>query len=144
VTQRFTAPVRASYTFTQSEFLNTFQSGDPTWGRVTAGDHFPYVPLHQASASAGLEHRRFGAYLAMTFVDSMREIAGTGEPPPGKKTDAYLLFDLSANYKVFPWLQVYANARNLTDQAYIAAHQPYGARPGAPRWVTVGLRAELH
>jgi len=139
-----TAPIRAAYTYTRTEFLNDFTSGDPTWGAVKAGDEFPYVPRHQATGSVGVEGQRWGAYLATTFVDAMREVAGSGDPPAGKSTDAYLLFDLSAKYKLTRWLEIYGNGRNLLDTAYVTSHRPYGARPGAPRWVSFGLRAEFH
>ncbi len=69
---------------------------------------------------------------------------GSGDPPAGKSTDAYLLFDLSAKYKLTRWLEIYGNGRNLLDTAYVTSHRPYGARPGAPRWVSLGLRAEFH
>lgn len=141
--RNFTFPIRGSYTYTNTQFLNDFRSGDPTWGNVKGGDEFPYVPRHQASGSIGVDHRRFGVYASGTIVDSMREVAGTGEPPRYQRTDAYFLLDLSAKYKVMRQLEIYANARNLLDEAYVTSHRPYGARPGAPRWVSMGLRLEL-
>jgi Fe(3+) dicitrate transport protein len=35
---------------------------------------------------------------------------------------------------------VYANWRNITDSAAIAGRRPFGARPGAPRWLQVGAK----
>jgi Fe(3+) dicitrate transport protein len=35
---------------------------------------------------------------------------------------------------------VYLNGRNLLDNAYIVARRPFGARPGAPRWVQAGMQ----
>ena len=86
--RNFTFPIRGSYTYTNTQFLNDFKSGDPTWGNVKGGDEFPYVPRHQASGSVGVDHRRFGVYASGTFVDSMREVAGTGEPDRYRRTDA--------------------------------------------------------
>jgi Fe(3+) dicitrate transport protein len=134
-------PWRASYTITQSEFLTSFQSFDPQFGDVKAGDEIPYVPQHQASGSIGVETRRFGVNLGATFVDRMRERAGQTED--GLFTDSYFLLDLGAQYRINKWLAVYANGRNLTDSAYIVARRPYGARPGAPRWIQLGIKADF-
>ena len=53
--RNFTFPIRGSYTYTNTQFLNDFKSGDPTWGNVKGGDEFPYVPRHQASGSVGVD-----------------------------------------------------------------------------------------
>ena len=73
--------------------------------------------------------------VAGTFVDSMREKAGQGAPPPGGLTDAYFLLDASVKYRLFKQLELYVNGRNLLDDRYIASRRPFGARPGAPLWV---------
>jgi Fe(3+) dicitrate transport protein len=74
----------------------------------------------------------------------MREQAGGSPdrviPDDTPKTDDYFLLDASASYRVIPGLTLYLNGRNLLDSAYIVARRPFGARPGAPRWIQAGAQ----
>ncbi len=139
----YTLPFRASYTYTYTEFLSTFSSEDPQFGNVRRGDELPYVPPNQFSGAVGLEKARWGLNVAGTYVDSMRERAGQGTPAPGTLTDSYFLLDASAKVRIFKYLEVYVNGRNLLDDRYIASRRPFGARPGAPRWLMAGVRGEF-
>jgi Fe(3+) dicitrate transport protein len=143
LTGRWALPVRAAYTYTYTELLGSFESADPQFGSVKNGDELPYVPAHQANVSVGIEQPRFGLNAAGTFVDAMWERAGRGTPPPGAKTDAYFVLDASAKARVHEQVELYVNGRNLTDERYIASRRPFGARPGAPLWVGVGVRGEF-
>jgi Fe(3+) dicitrate transport protein len=136
-------PGRLAYTFTRATFSTSFTSSDPTFGDVAAGDEIPYVPAHQLSASIGAEAPRWAVNLGGTYMGAMREVAGQGEPAPGEATDAHFLLDAGASVKALPWLTVYVVGRNLLDTVYIASRRPFGARPGAPRWVQVGAKLEL-
>ena len=82
-------------------------------------------------------------YKRQPYVSFLRERAGQGEPPPYDKTDPAFLIDASGRYVLGRGISVYANVRNVFDNAYIASRRPYGARPGAPRWAQVGLKAEF-
>ncbi len=139
----YVVPFRASYTYTYSEFLSTFQSADPQFGDVRRGDELPYVPPHQAAGSVGVERDPIGVNVGGTFVDAMRERAGQGTPAPGTLTDAYFLLDASVRYRIAPALELYVNGRNLTNERYIASRRPFGARPGAPLWILAGVRGEF-
>lgn len=139
----WTMPMRATYTYTYTEFLSTFQSADPQFGNVREGDELPYVPAHQATGSVGVERKSFGLNVAGTFVDAMWERAGRGDPRPGEKTDAYFLLDASVKFRVLEHVELYVNGRNLTNERYIASRRPFGARPGAPLWVLGGVRGEF-
>lgn len=134
-------PARLSYTYTRTEFLEDFASGDPQFGRVFAGYEMPYIPRHQLSGNVGLEHRRFAVNVAGTYVDKTREIAGDGPLEPSLTTDAYFLLDASAKLILSEHWELSLNARNLLDETYIASRRPFGARPGAPRWMQAGVRA---
>lgn len=140
---RFHLPTRVSYTYTFTEFLTNFTSGDPQFPVVKKGDEIPYIPPNQLNASVGLERDAWGINVAGTFVDSMRERAGQGKTQPGDLTDAYFLLDASAKYRLFRWAEVYVNGRNLTNDRYIGSRLPFGARPGAPLWIMAGLRGEF-
>lgn len=133
-------PGRVAYTFTHATFDTSFTSADPLFGDVEEGDEVPYIPSHQLSATAGLEHKYVGGNVSGTFVSEMREVAGAGEPLPDDATDASFLLDASIYARPLPFLTFYAVGRNLIDMAYVASRRPFGARPGAPLWLQVGAK----
>ena len=141
--KRYKLPLRAVYTYTNTEFLSAFSADDPLIGKVQPGDYMPYVPMHQTSMGVGIESPRWALNFAGTFVDSMRERAGREEPARYDRTDPYFLLDVSGSVNVTKRVQIYANARNLLDNVYVVSHRPFGARPGAPRWVTAGVRVDF-
>lgn len=143
VTDEVRIPGRLAYTFTRGEFQSSFSSPDPIFGDVTEGDEVPYLPPHQLSASLGVESDRWGTYVSGTFVDSMREVAGSGEPGPFEATDASFVLDAAGHVVVVKGVTTYITARNLLDATYIASHRPFGARPGAPLWIQVGGKLEF-
>ena len=147
----YRVPIRASYTYTDTEFLSAFSSDDPLVGKVQPGDYMPYVPEHQISGGVGIESSkavdargpRWALNVAGTFVDAMRERPGQGVPARFDRTDPYFLLDVSGSVHVSKRVQFYANAHNLLDSVYVVSHRPFGARPGAPRWVTAGMRVDF-
>lgn len=139
--RRLRFPLSVAYTFTQTAFLNDFDSQDPIYGKVEAGDELPYVPKHQVHATAGIEHRRASLNVAATYTSQMREEAGSEPLAEALATDAQLVVDVSGSVKLRRWLDLYANVRNVANERYIVSRRPYGARPNAPRWVQVGLKA---
>jgi Fe(3+) dicitrate transport protein len=136
-------PGRAAYTFTRATFDTSFDSADPIFGDVTEGDEVPYVPAHQLSASVGLEHKYAGGNVSGTFVDTVRESAGSDEPVGFDASDAHFLLDASVYGRPLDFLKLYVVGRNLLDMAYVAGHRPYGARPGAPLTIQVGTKIEM-
>jgi Fe(3+) dicitrate transport protein len=138
-----TLPLTAAYTFTRTEFLRSFTSSDPIWGSVEKGDEMPYVPRHQLNLTAGLDTRYFGVHAALTYVTKMREEAGSASLDRSLATDDLLNVDVGAELPIWSRLRLYANVRNLFDQAAIVSRRPYGARPNAPRWVQVGIKGNL-
>lgn len=139
-----TFPVRAAYTFTKTRFASSFTSENPQWGSVAEGDELPFVPQHQLSVNAGADwQKRLALHVGVTAMGAMRERAGQGEPEPGYRTDAFAVLDATASYRVRPELQIYAKCENLLDNAYLVSHQPFGARPGQPRFAYLGVKVEL-
>ncbi|MDB4987792.1 MAG: outer rane iron(III) dicitrate receptor, partial [Myxococcaceae bacterium] len=137
----FRLPAQVSYTYTQSHFETTFFSQDPIFGNVTKGDNVPYIPPHQLRASFGVEHARGGVNLGMTYVARMREVPGTGSLNDTIATDAQTIFDMAGQAHIWGPLSLYANIQNLFDKQYIVGRRPFGARPNAPRWAHVGIKA---
>jgi Fe(3+) dicitrate transport protein len=136
-------PGRASYTLTGTRIDNAFRSADPQFGKVEEGDELPYVPTHQAAGSIGIEHREFGVNIGATLVGSMRELAGQGATKPNERTDAYAVLDASGYYVPAKHFRLTLNARNLTNATYITSRRPFGARPGAPLSMQLGLAADF-
>jgi len=138
-----TLPFTAAYTFTRAEFQTSFHSDDPIFGDVIAGDEMPYVPRHQLSVSLGVDSPYGGGAAAATYVSAMREEAGAEPLASTLATDEQLTFDVSVYGRPMkPWM-VYANLRNLLDDHSIVSHRPFGARPNAPRWIQVGVKASF-
>lgn len=136
-------PMRLSWTLTQTRFLSSFSSVDPQFGDVTEGDELPYVPRYQLGAMIGAETKRWGIAAQALYIGRMREQAGQGAFDDKLTTDASFIVDVSGTFKINSWLGVYLNARNLTNQAYLAGRRPFGARPGAPRTIQAGLKIDL-
>jgi Fe(3+) dicitrate transport protein len=138
-------PVLLAYTFTRSELLNDVNSPDPSIGNAEAGDSLAYLPLHQFRISAGVEHTRAGANVAVNYLDTMRSQAGSGSAADARVdgapfTDRQVIADVSAYAKIWRTISVYLTVQNLFDQQVIAARRPFGARPNAPRWLQVGVK----
>ena len=134
-------PLSASYTLTEGWFENSFTSQDPIYGSVRANDDIPYIPLNQFNATAAVEHRHAGVNGSVTYVSPMREVAGRGAIEQALHTDEQIWADLGAYVAPLRWLKVYANWRNIFGGEFIVGHRPYGARPNAPRWLQVGVKA---
>ena len=136
-------PFTAAYTFTRAEFQTSFHSEDPIFSDVVAGDEMPYIPRHQLHALLGLDSRYGGGAFGATYISAMREEAGREPLAETLATDEQLTFDVAANWRPMKPLTVYANVLNLFNDRSIVSHRPFGARPNAPRWVQVGIKASF-
>lgn len=140
---RLRFPVSLAYTLTRANFSTAFDSDDPMYGKVAAGDELPYVPRHQLNATVGIEHRRASLNVSGLYVSRMREISGSVPMDATLATDAQFVVDASGSVKLREWLSLYTNVRNIADARYIVSRRPFGARPNAPRWVQFGLKADF-
>ncbi|MCH8961118.1 MAG: TonB-dependent receptor [Bacteroidetes bacterium] len=136
-------PARLAYTFTKAEFQNAFESEFDPWGTVAEGDGLPYVPKHQLALSLGLQTMRFGVELSGKYVSRMRTTAGQGPFIDRESTDAHLVLDLAADYRLTRQVKLFASVRNLTNEAYIVARRPAGVRPGLPRLFLLGVKMDF-
>ena len=135
-----TLPTSLAYTYTRSRFTHGFQSEDPLWGDVEEGDELPYVPRHQAQLSVGLETDKWGLVSSGTFIDRMRESAGSGEPADDDVTDRQFLVDLGGHFVPWRKARVYLNVKNVANEAYLVSRRPAGARPNTPRSLQLGFK----
>jgi Fe(3+) dicitrate transport protein len=128
-------PVQLTYTWMDAEFQTDFQS--EFFGDVRRGDPVPYVPDQQLWASIGLERGPWSFYLSGNHLEEVCTEASCGD---FEKTEAATIFDLSAHYRMSGGLELYAVAENLSDELYIAARDPYGARSNKPRTLVLGMK----
>jgi Fe(3+) dicitrate transport protein len=141
--ETFELPIAVAYTLTQAEFMNSFVSEDPIFGEVETKDELPYVPRHQLTLTAGLEHPLAGGAASFRHVSRMREEPGQGPLSTALATDAQNVVDLSLYVRPLAWLRIYANGQNIGNDLAIVSRRPYGARPNAPRWLQVGVKASF-
>jgi len=142
-TDAFSVPVRLTYTLTQAEFRNSFQSSYGPWGTVQSGFELPYVPRHQLFAAVDVEGGAWRGRMDVTAVSRMRTHAGAGALVDARSTDATFAIGASAEYTLTSNARLFASAQNLTNRAYVVSRHPSGVRPGLPRLLMVGLNLEL-
>lgn len=133
-------PVRVAYTFTDAEFRTSFESDYDPWGAVDSGDELPYLPEHQFYGSVGVTGGGWGLTLSSFGNTAMRTRAGQGTIPGEEGTDGFVVFNLSGEYELPGYGTVYGAIQNLTDERYVVARRPAGARPGLPRTFVAGFR----
>ena len=138
-----TVPLQLSYTYTDAEFRNSFESGFEEWGTVSAGDSLPYLPPHQLQLATGLAASRWSLNLSATYVDAMRVVAGQGPIPPEQSTDERWVVDLAGSFDLTDHVSLFARLENVFDETYIAARRPAGVRSGRPQTVLAGVTARF-
>lgn len=140
----YRVPLTMSYTYTETEFQNSFNSSFGEWGNVTAGDELPYVPEHQLYLSAGLEAKDWAVTLGAKYVDDMRTVAGNGAIADNELVESHWTMDVAGEYHINPRIKAYSVVKNLLDETYVAARRPSGARPGLPFTALAGLKISLY
>lgn len=141
--EAFSVPVRVTYTLTQAEFRNTFESRYGPWGSVQAGYELPYVPRHQLFVALDVEGRTWRGRLDATVLGRMRTAAGAGALTDSRANDATFAIGASTEYTITPDARLFASVQNLTNRAYVVSRHPAGVRPGLPRLVMIGLKLAL-
>jgi Fe(3+) dicitrate transport protein len=136
-------PIRGSYTFTHTELLTSFTSSNPLFGDVQAGDEMPYVPRHQAALTSGVHMKYGGLNVGASYMSGMREEAGHETIDEVMSTDERFVFDALAYVRPVSQADIYLKVDNILDDSHVVSHRPSGARPGRPRFIQVGLRAEM-
>lgn len=136
-------PLVLAYTFTDAQFDSSFSSEFEEWMTVQAGDDLPYLPEHQLHLGAGLESERWRVNVGLNFLDEMRTRAGQGAIPRAHRTDSAWILDVSGAWRLNAATELYARVQNATDDHYIVARRPAGARPGSPRTSFVGVRVRF-
>ena len=136
---KFALPITLGYTFTDTEFQNSFGSENDIWGAVAAGDELPYIAKHQFNGTFSLEHDKYEINLSARYNGAFRTQAGNGTIPNTELVDDNLIFDLSGKYRVGKHIAITTNIINLFDETYAVARVPAGLRPGHPFGIYGGL-----
>ncbi|MFH4967997.1 TonB-dependent receptor [Gaetbulibacter sp. M240] len=140
---KFSLPITFGYTFTDTEFLNSFGSDDSLWGEVTAGDELPYIAKHQFNTSISLEHNRFELNLNGRLNGAFRTLAGTETITADNGVTSNFIIDFSGKYHFSKNLSVTGNIINLLDKTYAVSRVPAGLRPGHPFGAYAGLEFQF-
>lgn len=133
-------PISLVYTFTESEFKTSFESGFDMWGIIEAGDELPYLPDNQATFSIGMIGDDWEVHLLTRYVSEMLEAAGDGVVLSGVSTESLVTVDLSANYQLHSNGLLYVKIDNLFDEQEIVSRRPFGARPSKAQQAFVGYK----
>jgi Fe(3+) dicitrate transport protein len=128
-------PLQFVYTWMDAEFQSNFDSG--FFGEVYQGDPVPYVPQNQAWVSLGLQGGPWSFYISANYIGSVCTEARCGE---FDQTGSATIFDFAAHYRINDSWELFALAENLADEIYIAARDPYGARPNKPQTFVAGAK----
>lgn len=142
-THGFALPVLLVYTLLDTRFKTSFVSGFGPWGTVSAGDSLPYAPRHQLTLGLGLELPRFRLDGLLNLQSEARNTAGRGPIRPDDRVDGRVVIDLAARYQIRPGLALFGTVTNLLDSVYNVSLRPSGFRPGLPRAVLAGLKADF-
>jgi Fe(3+) dicitrate transport protein len=135
-----TIPVDLTYTFTTTEFQNSFQSGLDTWDNVTAGDELPYVPENQLQLSVGVVGEKWRSDVLVRYVDEMRTTAGQNAVVVGESIASHTVVDMAAHYNIAENQEITFNVDNLLDKEYMATRTHGSIMAGKPRSVTLGYK----
>ncbi|KPV97662.1 Fe(3+) dicitrate transport protein FecA precursor [Pseudoalteromonas sp. P1-9] len=139
ISTQFDMPYSFTYTYTKSEFLESFESDFEQWGDISDGDSVQYLPEHQLNFEIGLAANNWETNLIVKYVSEMDEAAGDS----GFKTESSVIVDVSASYDLGQYGRIYGKVDNLTDEAYIISRRPYGARPNKPRQFVIGYKYQF-
>ena len=131
-------PVDLTYTYTESEFQNSFSSNLDTWADVEAGDELPYVPESQLQLTVGVAGDNWRGDLLVRYMGEMRTTAGQGAIASDEQIDSRTVVDFAANYDLDKNQQISFTIDNLLDEEYMASRTHGSIMIGKPRSVVVG------
>ncbi len=140
---KFNIPFSLIYTFTNAEFLNSFDSDFDGWGAVEAGDNLPYVAQNQFTILCSIEHKKYNLNFNVRYIDEMRTRPGQGDILNEESTDNVFTIDIGANYFLNEKSNLFMNLNNLSNRVYNVSRRPAGLRPGLPRSFNIGVRVRF-
>jgi Fe(3+) dicitrate transport protein len=139
----FSLPLTMTYTFTDAEFQNNFNSNVGIWGKVDSGDEVPYISRHQFNAGLSFIAEKFEAHANARYRGEFRTQAGTGDIPSNEKVGSNFILDISAKYHLTDNFSLTTNVINMLDTEYEVSRVPAGLRPGHPFGIYGGFEFRL-
>jgi Fe(3+) dicitrate transport protein len=133
-------PIIFGYTYTNTEFENSFGSSNSIWGTVAVGDELPYIPKHQFNTRFSIEHKKYEININARYNGAFRTMAGSGTIPTNELVASNFIIDASAKYIINEKFGLTANVINLFDVTYAASRVPAGLRPGHPFGIYGGFQ----
>jgi len=135
-------PIRLSATYTNATFDSSILSTNREWGGsganpepIIPGDPLPYIPEFMGSINVGLKYKKITSNLFYNIKSRVFDQAAAN----GRiEIPSFSTLNLNTRVQVNPKLGVYLNVENLLGEEYISSARPFGLRPGAPRWVSMG------
>ena len=130
-------PIKLSATYTSASFDSSILSTNREWGlgQIIPGDPLPYIPELMASINIGLKYKKITSNLFYSYKSSIfDQAAASGQI----EIPSFSTLNLNTRYQVDKKLGVYLNVENLLGNEYVSSLRPFGFRPGAPRWVSLG------
>ena len=124
--------VSLNYTYTNSEFQESFLSTFSQFGLVREGDELPYLPESISRLEVLLTKDDWELLGAIKYQASMREEPGQGPIEQGLYGEELTVVDLSASWHFSDSGTLQLVMTNLADEQKIVAHRPFGARPNRP------------
>ncbi len=159
----FRNPWNLSLTWTRAELANDVNATGNSGGVAESifsggrkGNRLPYVPDYQIALGTGILSERWGVqvdayFQPRTFTSANNSplpinpdaSAAAGLQPAFDsrygRTDAFLLVDVAAHYRLSDTTRLKLACTNLLDWEYIASRVPLGPRPGPPRALLAGV-----
>lgn len=120
------------------------------------GNHLPYIPKWQVALGTAVEADQWAVFFDAfyqprtwasannsPFLINPDASSAAGLQPALDsrygRTDAFLLLDVAAHYRLTKATTLKLAVTNLLDWEYISSRVPIGPRPGAPRTVSLGI-----
>lgn len=138
---RWQLPLQLSYTYTNTQMRNAFESN--AWGVVKYGDEIPYIYRHALNAQVGVAHQKWEAHVGMRYNGDMRTLPGQGKMVERDKIPAVVVWDASVRYAWSKHIGFTLNAINLTNKKYLASRHPSGMRAGHPFGIYGGVSVQF-
>lgn len=143
LTKKLVLPMSAAYTYTHSAFQSSFSSEFAGWGVVEKGFELPYLPRHIVAISAGVKAKKWELGGRVSYLGESRDVAGVGPIEEAVRAEPLLTVNLNGHVTVQKNSELYATCSNLFDEQVIISRRPYGARPNAPRIISIGYKGRF-
>ena len=93
--------------------------------------------------SAGVKAKKWELGGRVSYLGESRDVAGAGVIEEAVRAEPLLTVNLNGHVTVQDNSELYATCSNLFDEQVIISRRPYGARPNAPRLISVGYKGRF-